>query len=182
MIRNLGTVDRIARLVAALPLVARALLAPFAPLTRAVAFGVRVVSLVATALGGLCLGYAPLRRLVPRLRAAGEEHLPDAPGAGRLRREVATMFASNSLAEHLPRGALGAGAFAAAVALAPAGWPPLLLVPLALVASRGCPLCWLTGLVQTLWASARGRRTPGACADGRCALERRPDSRAVGRA
>jgi hypothetical protein len=79
------------------------------------------------------------------------------------------MFASKSLTEHLLRGMLGAGALAAALAFAPLGWPAFVLVPLALIALRGCPMCWTMGLVQTLWAKAQGRSSPGACFDGSCA-------------
>jgi hypothetical protein len=80
------------------------------------------------------------------------------------------MFASKSLTEHLLRGALGASALAGAVAFASLGWPAVLLVPLGLVALRGCPMCWTVGLAQTLWAKTRGRPAGDACADGRCAL------------
>ncbi|HEU4409892.1 MAG TPA: DUF2892 domain-containing protein [Polyangiaceae bacterium] len=57
MAQNLGNFDRLARLVAALPLAACAWLAPLGPVVRAVAFGAPAVYLVATALGGVCLGY-----------------------------------------------------------------------------------------------------------------------------
>ena len=77
------------------------------------------------------------------------------------------MFASRSLPEHLLRGLVGLGAFVAAVSLAPGQpWLALLLLPLGGVALRGCPSCWLVGLVQTL-APRFGKA--GACVDGRCA-------------
>jgi hypothetical protein len=82
------------------------------------------------------------------------------------------MFASKSLPEHLLRGALGAAALACALVFSPLGWPPFVLVPLALIALRGCPLCWTMGLAETLWAKARGRSAPGACLDGSCARPR----------
>lgn len=60
-------------------------------------------------------------------------------------------FASKSLTEHLLRGVLG---FAAIIyALKIGAHQPLLslaLGALALVAFRGCPLCWTTGLFGTL--------------------------------
>lgn len=80
------------------------------------------------------------------------------------------MFASKSLVEHVLRGVIGLGAFAFAGVLAPDH--PLLaigLVPVALVALRGCPMCWTVGLVQTAVAALRGRPAGARCVDGRCA-------------
>jgi Protein of unknown function (DUF2892) len=57
MAQNLGHFDRLARLLAALPLAACAWLAPFGPAVRASAFGAPALYLVATAFGGVCLGY-----------------------------------------------------------------------------------------------------------------------------
>ncbi len=87
------------------------------------------------------------------------------------------MFASKSVAEHVVRGVVGIGAFVASGRLA-ATEPiiALLLVPVALVALRGCPTCWTVGLVQTIVASARGRTAQGACADGACAARSRDDA------
>lgn len=83
------------------------------------------------------------------------------------------MFASKSIGEHLLRGALGAAALAAAVLLAPAHpLPAMVLVPLALVALRGCPMCWTVGLAQTVTAKLRGAPAGDACLDGTCALDR----------
>jgi hypothetical protein len=79
------------------------------------------------------------------------------------------MFASKSLAGHVSRGALGLGALAAAAHFADRGWPPLLLLPIALLALRGCPLCWTIGLIETLWARPRGRAVDASCVDGSCA-------------
>ena len=65
-------------------------------------------------------------------------------------------FASRSLPEHLARGVVGFGAFILAgtlAAMAGAWWTlPLALglVAIALVAFRGCPLCWSIGLFATL--------------------------------
>lgn len=63
-------------------------------------------------------------------------------------------FASHSLAEHLGRGLLAALAFYGAVQAsgATAWWAmPLSLVlgVAALIALRGCPVCWTIGLVET---------------------------------
>ena len=77
------------------------------------------------------------------------------------------MFASQSLAEHLARGLVGLGAFAAALFLASHHpWLALAALPIGLFALRGCPSCWLLGLVQTV---ALGRAKGGACSDGSCA-------------
>jgi hypothetical protein len=82
------------------------------------------------------------------------------------------MFKSKSVAEHLFRGAIGLGAFAASTLLAASHpWLAILPLPLALLALRGCPLCWTIGLAQTVIAKLRGRPTDGYCADGSCALD-----------
>lgn len=65
-------------------------------------------------------------------------------------------LASGSLPEHLARGVVGFGAFVLAGVLAStagAWWVlPLALglVAVALIAFRGCPLCWSFGLFATL--------------------------------
>ncbi|MFD8825752.1 hypothetical protein ACFV1C_25795 [Streptomyces sp. NPDC059605] len=76
-------------------------------------------------------------------------------------------FASASLPRHLARGGLGFGALAGSVLLIPAVGPvSLLLVPVGLLALRGCPTCWTIGLLQTV-SKGRLRRS---CVDGRCEL------------
>ncbi len=60
-------------------------------------------------------------------------------------------FASKSLTEHIVRGVIGAVAVAFAIDLG--GTRPLIAIALlvgSLVALRGCPMCWLTGLFTTL--------------------------------
>ena len=57
MAQNVGTFDRITRLIAALPLAVCAFVAPFTPAVRAVAFGAPALYFAATALAGVCLGY-----------------------------------------------------------------------------------------------------------------------------
>ena len=79
------------------------------------------------------------------------------------------MFASKSTAEHLLRGVIGITGLIAVVVLAPLH--PILslcLAPIALLALRGCPMCWTLGLVETLTAKVRGRPHDTACDDGRC--------------
>ena len=71
-------------------------------------------------------------------------------------------FASASLSRHLARGAIGFGAVVASFALMPAVGPGGLLLPVGLVALRGCPTCWAIGLLQTL----SRRRLQRSCTDG----------------
>ncbi|HTZ64081.1 MAG TPA: hypothetical protein VMB51_08250 [Solirubrobacteraceae bacterium] len=77
--------------------------------------------------------------------------------ASRSGRERETV----SVARHLARGAIGFGLIGSALALAvnvgPAG---LLLVPAGLIVLRGCPACWLAGLVETVTAGRVVRACP----------------------
>ncbi|MFD9033129.1 hypothetical protein ACFVZW_18550 [Streptomyces sp. NPDC059567] len=78
-----------------------------------------------------------------------------------------TNFASTSVPRHLARGAIGFGLIIGSIALVPVVGPAALLAaPLALIAFRGCPTCWMVGLVQTV---SRGR-LERQCADGVCTL------------
>ena len=65
------------------------------------------------------------------------------------------MFGSRTLIEHLVRGIVGIAALGAAIYLAQRpGAASLIgsvvLALVALIAWRGCPMCWLTGLIETL--------------------------------
>ncbi|MFH9726470.1 hypothetical protein ACH4M4_26420 [Streptomyces sp. NPDC017254] len=76
-------------------------------------------------------------------------------------------FASKSVPRHLARGAVGFGLIIGSIALVPfAGPAALLAAPLALVAFRGCPTCWMVGLAQTI---SRGR-LERQCVDGVCVI------------
>ncbi|NUP28102.1 MAG: hypothetical protein HOQ36_19940 [Nocardia sp.] len=76
-------------------------------------------------------------------------------------------FASASLPEHLVRGAVGFGALIGSIALIPVAGPiGLVLLPVGLLALRGCPTCWAVGLMQTV---SRGR-LQRSCAGDRCTL------------
>jgi hypothetical protein len=76
-------------------------------------------------------------------------------------------FASKSVPRHLIRGTIGFGSIVAAVALIPVvGLLSLLLLPLALVAFRGCPTCWVIGLLETI-SHGKLHRT---CTDNQCSL------------
>jgi hypothetical protein len=76
-------------------------------------------------------------------------------------------FASASVPRHLVRGVLGFGALIGSVALIPVvGLVSLLLAPMGVFALRGCPTCWMIGLIQTI---SRGKLRRS-CVDGRCEL------------
>lgn len=78
-------------------------------------------------------------------------------------------FASPSLARHLARGAIGFGLIGSALALAASVGPlGLLLAPAGLVALRGCPMCWVAGLLQTVSAG----RLERSCDESGCSLRR----------
>ncbi len=76
-------------------------------------------------------------------------------------------FSSKSVSRHLARGVIGFGVIVGSIALVPiAGPAALLAAPLALIAFRGCPTCWMVGLMQTI---SRGR-LERECVDGVCTL------------
>lgn len=78
-------------------------------------------------------------------------------------------FASGTVPRHLARGAVGFGALAGSLALLPVvGLASLLLAPVGLLVLRGCPMCWVIGLVETV-SAGRLRRS---CANGKCELTR----------
>jgi hypothetical protein len=75
-----------------------------------------------------------------------------------------SAFASRSIAVHLVRGMAGALSLAAVPALpfasAPIGSSLVAagLLALTLVAWRGCPMCWVVGLTQTIANALRNQR------------------------
>ncbi len=81
------------------------------------------------------------------------------------------MLASASIARHLARGAIGFGLIGLGLALTPSVGPiALLLAPPGMVALRGCPTCWIAGLIQTISAN----RVQRSCGDTGCTLHRAP--------
>jgi hypothetical protein len=81
------------------------------------------------------------------------------------------LFASSSVPLHLMRGAIGFGLIGATLVLIPSYGPlALLLVPVGLVALRGCPTCWAVGLAETV-SAGRLERT---CDQNGCTLIRNP--------
>ncbi|UQX02356.1 hypothetical protein [Streptomyces sp. RerS4] len=82
--------------------------------------------------------------------------------------QPAMNFASSSVPRHLARGAIGFGLIIGSIALVPVVGPvSLLAAPLALIAFRGCPTCWMVGLAQTI---SRGRLERRCDEDGVCTL------------
>lgn len=77
------------------------------------------------------------------------------------------QLASASVARHLVRGALGFGLIGSGFVLAASHGPAALLLTLpGMVALRGCPTCWLAGLIQIVSAG----RLKRSCSDGGCTL------------
>ncbi|MDT0614822.1 hypothetical protein [Streptomyces lancefieldiae] len=94
--------------------------------------------------------------------AQGAKALPTARSAA-----PGKSFAAKSVPRHLARGAIGFGLVIGSIGLVPVAGPATLLAaPLALIAFRGCPTCWMVGLAQTISRGRRERR----CADGVCTL------------
>lgn len=72
------------------------------------------------------------------------------------------LFASNTLAGHLVRGAIAFALLYIAISQQHQHpWWALLAGALSLVAMRGCPVCWTIGLVETAsqrWQAPRSDR------------------------
>src|SRR5271166_5376512 len=86
----------------------------------------------------------------------------------------AGMFGSAFLGAHLMRGAAAAALLAWAIVLQTAHpWLSLGAGVAALVALRGCPMCWTVGLVETL---SQGRRDSTAGRADRTSLHARSGS------
>jgi hypothetical protein len=81
-----------------------------------------------------------------------------------------SALASSSVIAHLIRGAIGFGLIGSAFALTPSVGPAALLLALpGVVALRGCPTCWIAGLIQTI-SAGRVKRT---CTQTGCTLHPR---------
>jgi hypothetical protein len=75
-------------------------------------------------------------------------------------------LANTSLVRHLARGAIGFGLIGVALALtASVGPAALLLAPAGLIALRGCPACWIAGLIETA-SAGRLERSCRSCSSG----------------
>ena len=72
------------------------------------------------------------------------------------------MFASRNIPQHLIRGILAALLIAMALSPVP-WWMAVPAVVAAMVLMRGCPMCWLIGLVMTIANRVGIRNTGSAC-------------------
>ena len=69
-----------------------------------------------------------------------------------------TPFSSNSLSAHLLRGLVGIAAVIYAIKLGSThALGSVALAAVAVVAFRGCPGCWITGLIEALCDMWKGR-------------------------
>jgi len=86
-----------------------------------------------------------------------------------------SALASASVARHLMRGAIGFGLIiGSALALAVGSGPvALVLAPIGMVALRGCPTCWIAGLVETISAG----RLKHTCTENGCPLHPLPTTK-----
>jgi hypothetical protein len=76
-----------------------------------------------------------------------------------------------ALAVHALRGGLGVLGVIAYLALTTSHpWLALAALGGALVSWRGCPTCWISGMLALLRARARGEAPESLCIDGRCGL------------
>jgi hypothetical protein len=70
-----------------------------------------------------------------------------------------SLFASQSVAVHLIRGVIGIAALGLALSIAKdAPLASVVLALVALLAFRGCPMCWTIGLAETLYQQWQKRR------------------------
>ena len=80
------------------------------------------------------------------------------------------MFRSGSVVVHIVRGVLGFGLLGVGLLYSTAlGWWTFVLLAGALICFRGCPTCWIAGLVETVLHRKAGR----GCIDGSCGLDPR---------
>jgi hypothetical protein len=90
-------------------------------------------------------------------------------GVLRMSERERSALASASVTRHLTRGAVGFGLIGSALTLTAALGPAMLPLSVpGLLVLRGCPTCWIAGLIETVSAD-RIERT---CAGGGCTLRR----------
>jgi hypothetical protein len=72
---------------------------------------------------------------------------------------------SKSILEHILRGIGGIALLAVGlIYLDEIGWWAAVPIVAAILLFRGCPMCWLVGLIDTVIS----RKTPPKCTDGSC--------------
>jgi hypothetical protein len=81
------------------------------------------------------------------------------------------LLSSKTIPRQLARGVVALIALSTAPLVAAID-PLLSLInfAVALLSFRGCPLCWLVGLVQLVGAKLTDQPTEGLCVDGSCAI------------
>ncbi len=69
------------------------------------------------------------------------------------------VFGNRTLTRHLLRGVIGFSCVTVSLhTMNEMLWPSLMLLPIALYALRGCPICWTIGLVETIAMRVHGVR------------------------
>ncbi|MDH1932819.1 hypothetical protein [Pseudomonas sp. GD03696] len=58
------------------------------------------------------------------------------------------MYRSTSVTAQLVRGVMAVASIAGGIVLSPHFWPAMGLFALAIYFMRGCPACWLVGLIE----------------------------------
>lgn len=95
-------------------------------------------------------------------------------GMGDTKDDDTRAHLRRAMGVHAVRGALGVLGVIAYLALTPSHpWLALAALGGALVSWRGCPTCWISGMLALLRARARGEPPEGLCLDGRCGLPTR---------
>lgn len=83
------------------------------------------------------------------------------------------LFGNKSISVHIIRGILGfAAVYGSLATLSTTVWPSVVLLPAALYFLKGCPMCWVAGLIETITMSRR--RHGGGNMDSQSALVRQP--------
>lgn len=69
-----------------------------------------------------------------------------------------SFLSSNSLLEHLLRGIVGIGVLWYALRITDQSpWLSLAFGVVALIAFRGCPICWTMGLIETIYRRVKSK-------------------------
>lgn len=68
------------------------------------------------------------------------------------------MYCNTSVTNQIARGVLAVACIAGAVVLTPRFWPAIALLAVAVFLMRGCPACWLMGLVEAIERSSDRKR------------------------
>ncbi len=69
------------------------------------------------------------------------------------------MYCNTSVTTQVARGVLAVACIAGAIMLVPRFWPAIGLFAVAVYLMRGCPACWLMGLIEAIESRADQKRT-----------------------